>query len=151
MTKTLNGKQVLALLAQDEPPEIEENLPQLGGWGRISTWSVDALRKTRIQFRVKKDNTMTSTSIPDGNGITKIAGPTYYVRHPDDTYTAADPQPMVLPSADVWDDSIKTLMSEIGYPDSNNVYAAIKSFQMRVEMSISTQRSPSVRFGGTRC
>lgn len=34
---------------------------------------------------------------------------------------------------DYWDAQIKTLMEEIGYPESNSVYAAMKRFQMRIE------------------
>ena len=53
MTETLNGRQVLALLAQDEVPEIEQ---QVGDrWARLIdiAWHPFDLRNTSTVFRIK--------------------------------------------------------------------------------------------------
>lgn len=53
MTETLTGKQVLALLAQDEPPEIE--VSTFVGWTAFvkRNWSIDDLQSGTHQFRIK--------------------------------------------------------------------------------------------------
>ena len=54
MTETLTGKQVLALLAQDEVPEIEQKCYDGGWYPLIATqWSVAGLLNTKEAFRVK--------------------------------------------------------------------------------------------------
>lgn len=54
MTETLTGKQVLALLAKDEVPEIEQKCYD-GGWFPLvaTQWSVAGLLNTSEAFRVK--------------------------------------------------------------------------------------------------
>ena len=53
MTETLTGKQVLALLAQDEPPEIE--FLEGHEWSDFyeQQWFAIALRETSMKFRIK--------------------------------------------------------------------------------------------------
>lgn len=55
MTETLTGKQVLALLAQDEVPEIEVYNQDTEGWQPIdpSLRTVKAMLETTAQFRIK--------------------------------------------------------------------------------------------------
>ena len=53
MTETLTGKQVLALLAQDEPPEIEVETTTSWTPLVVRNWSIDDLRTTGIHFRIK--------------------------------------------------------------------------------------------------
>lgn len=55
MTETLNGRQVLALLAQDEPPEIEVYNQDTEGWQPIdpSLRTVKAMLETTAEFRIK--------------------------------------------------------------------------------------------------
>ena len=55
MTETLTGKQVLALLAQDEPPEIEVYNEATEGWQPIdpALRTVKAMLETTAEFRIK--------------------------------------------------------------------------------------------------
>lgn len=55
MTETLTGKQVLALLAQDEVPEIEVYNEDTEGWQPIDPTlrTVKAMLETTAQFRIK--------------------------------------------------------------------------------------------------
>lgn len=55
MTETLTGKQVLALLAQDEQPEIEVYNQDTEGWQPIdpSLRTVKAMLETTAEFRIK--------------------------------------------------------------------------------------------------
>lgn len=57
MTETLTGKQVLALLAQDEVPEIEHQSLADGEWKSttdvLSAWSASSFRATQLKFRIK--------------------------------------------------------------------------------------------------
>ena len=54
MTETLTGKQVLALLAQDDVPEIEQKCYD-GGWTPLiaDAWGVLGLRNAHAKFRIK--------------------------------------------------------------------------------------------------
>ena len=54
MTETLTGRQVLALLAQDEAPEIEYQSKD-GQWftTTITEWFVSSLREAHCVFRIK--------------------------------------------------------------------------------------------------
>ena len=54
MTETLTGKQVLALLARDEPPEIEQQYGN-GAWVKAvpPSWRVADLLTTPASFRIK--------------------------------------------------------------------------------------------------
>lgn len=54
MNETLTGKQVLALLAQDEPPEIEQRYGN-GAWVKAvpQSWCVADLLTTPTSFRIK--------------------------------------------------------------------------------------------------
>ena len=53
MTETLTGKQVLALLAQDEVPEIELLSDDKWVTASVTTWQTCALRNCGYTFRIK--------------------------------------------------------------------------------------------------
>lgn len=53
MTETLTGLQVLSLLAQDEPPEIECKSGALWTDFNQIVWSIPTLRGTTVKFRIK--------------------------------------------------------------------------------------------------
>lgn len=53
MTETLTGKQVLALLAQDDVPEIECTSGALWTDFNQIMWSIPTLRGTTVNFRIK--------------------------------------------------------------------------------------------------
>lgn len=72
MTETLTGKQVLALLSNDEVPEIECGHPTIDDWcdfdPRIE--SVDWLLKTKQRFRIKpKPQRRLSATIEGGEVV----------------------------------------------------------------------------------
>ena len=51
--ETLNGKQVLALLAQDEVPEIEYKIGPIWRDFNAGEWGAHTLRNATVEFRVK--------------------------------------------------------------------------------------------------
>lgn len=55
MNETLNGKQVLALLAQDEVPDIECGHPTIDDWcaAPLRSLTAEFLRTTNNRFRIK--------------------------------------------------------------------------------------------------
>ena len=70
MTETLTGKQVLALLAQDDVPEIECLVD--GEWQqfRESQWGLTSLRVTYVQFRIKpKPQRRLSVTLANGDVV----------------------------------------------------------------------------------
>lgn len=57
MTETLTVKQVLALLAQDEPPDIEYLDHVTGKWKKahINDWCISEWRTTFLKFHLKPE------------------------------------------------------------------------------------------------
>lgn len=69
MSETLTGKQVLALLAQDEVPEIEYSSD--GHWFLLSRdrWSIEEFRITDLQFRIKPTRRRLSVTLANGEVV----------------------------------------------------------------------------------
>lgn len=70
MTETLTGKQVLALLAQDEVPEIEQHQSRTGLWVPLQRWYSEELRMTTTRFRIKpKPQRRLSVTLANGEVV----------------------------------------------------------------------------------
>lgn len=69
-----------------------------------------------------------AVAVLKGAGLTSTAGALK-----DALEDAPVIRPHVISYEDYWDVQIKMLMQEIGLPESNTVYAAMKRFQMRIE------------------
>jgi len=81
--------------AQEWAKEFIRIAPDATDEGSMIGWFANAIM-TGYDAGARKEREAASAPAPQA--AQPVIGPTYYVRHPDDTYSVADPQPATSPA-----------------------------------------------------